>query len=243
MRPLDRVPHDPRGFEGEPSGLRFQAAPPRLAEAGPRRPATIPFVAVRQVLERRRDECLMASRPSAEEDPPPLDERFTETVQPVVRRLVRVSRRILGSEDLAWDAVQEALLSLWRQDPPPSDPRAWLIRTVFHRSLHLARTLRRRLGHEARACHSRPEASSRDDPSRLIPAAETSDVLMEVLSKLGEKHRQVLTLLLIEEMDYESIARALDIPIGTVRSRLNRSRTAIREILEGEFPQDQFSDG
>lgn len=240
MRLLDRVPHDPRGAEGEPSGLRSRIAPPRVAKVGPPRSASIPFDEGRQVLERWRDGCLMASRASAEGGP--LDERFAETVQPVVGRLVHALRRILGSEDLAWDAVQEALLSLWRQDPPPSNPRAWLIRTVIHRSLHLARTLRRRR-HETRACLGRPEASHRDDPSRLIPAAETSDVLMEVLSKLGEKHRQVLTLLLIEEMDYESIARALDIPIGTVRSRLNRSRTAIREILEGEFPQDQFSDG
>ncbi len=182
----------------------------------------------------------MASRASAEGNP--LDERFTETVRPVVGRLVHASRRILGSEDLAWDAVQEALLSLWRQNPPPSNPRAWLMRTVIHRSLHMARTLRRRRRHEARACLGRPEASNRDDPSRLIPAAETYDVLMEVLSKLGEKHRQVLTLLLIEEMDYESIARALDIPIGTVRSRLSRSRAAIREMLERESPEDLVGD-
>lgn len=183
----------------------------------------------------------MASRASAEGNP--LDERFTETVRPVVGRLVHASRSILGSEDLAWDAVQEALLSLWRQDPPPSNPRAWLIRTVIHRSLHLARTLRRRRRHEMRASLGRPEASDRDDPSRLIPAAEAYDILAEVLSNLGEKHRQVLTLLVIEEMDYESIARALDVPIGTVRSRLNRSRTAIREILEGESPGDLSGEG
>ena len=66
----------------------------------------------------------MASDPSGERAVPSFDERFAGIVRPVVGQLVHVAQRILGSEDLAWEAVQEALLSLWLQGSPPQNPRA-----------------------------------------------------------------------------------------------------------------------
>ncbi|MHC5540577.1 hypothetical protein ACYOEI_20340, partial [Singulisphaera rosea] len=47
-------------------------------------------------------------------------------VQPLLRPMVAVARKILGSDDLAWDAVQEALLSLWLEAEPPAKLRPWL---------------------------------------------------------------------------------------------------------------------
>lgn len=161
------------------------------------------------------------------------DVGFAEAVQPVVGRLVHISRRILGCDYLAWEAVQEALLGLWLQESAPPNPRAWLIRAVFYRSLHLARTIRRRRKHERRACLGRPEAIDRDDPSLALLAEELREELMRTLARLDGKHRIPLSLHLIEGMDYESIARELGVPIGTVRSRLNRARAAMRSLVEG----------
>lgn len=178
----------------------------------------------------------MASDPSGEGLVPSFDERFAGIVRPVVGQLVHVARRILGSDDLAWEAVQEALLSLWLQGSPPPNPRAWLVRAVVHRSLHLGRSNRRRRQHEARACHRRAEASDQENPARLVLAEEARDALRAAVEELGDTHRLVLGLHLIEELDYESIARRLGIPIGTVRSRLSRAREALRVILGRNFP-------
>ncbi|MFO0907140.1 MAG: sigma-70 family RNA polymerase sigma factor [Isosphaeraceae bacterium] len=153
-------------------------------------------------------------------------------MRPVLRQLVRVGLRILGREDLAWDAVQEALLSLWMQDPVPPNPRAWLIRAVVHRSLHLARTDRRRRQHEAGASCERREVTVHDDPSRALIAEEETEAVKAALAQLNDRHRAVLTHFLLEEMDYATIARIEGVPIGTVRSRLSRSRQALRDALE-----------
>jgi RNA polymerase sigma-70 factor, ECF subfamily len=183
----------------------------------------------------RGDRCPMASDPPGEGPSPDFDDRFAGVVRPMVGYLVRVSRRILGRDDLAWEAVQEALLGLWLQDPPPVNPRAWLIRAAIHRSLHLARTDRRRRKHEARVCLGRPEANDDDDPSRLVLAEEVRGELTQALAKLGDEHRLVLTLQLIDGLDYASIARELGTPIGTVRSRLSRARKALRSLIEGRI--------
>jgi RNA polymerase sigma-70 factor, ECF subfamily len=161
----------------------------------------------------------------------PFDDRFSGIVRPLIGQLVKTARRILEGDDLAWEAVQEALLGLWLQDPPPQNPRTWLIRAVVLRSLQLGRSIRRRRKHETRASRERAEASDRDDPARRVLASEVREALSAALARLGPSHRDVLILHLIEELDYESIARRLGIPIGTVRSRLHRARRELRGVM------------
>ncbi len=177
------------------------------------------------------------SRPEDSLGGPP-EERFADSVRPVQGKLVSVARRILGRDDLAWEAVQEALVSLWLEKAPPPNPRAWLMHAVIYRSLHLARTDRRRRKHERLACHHRHEASSRDDPTAPVLAQEMRGMLMAALGKLVDKHRLVLTLHLIDGLDYESIARKLGIPVGTVRSRLSRAREALRATISLALSED-----
>jgi RNA polymerase sigma-70 factor (ECF subfamily) len=158
--------------------------------------------------------------------------------QSLEQPLLRVARRILGSEDLARDALQEALLGLWQQDPKPENTRAWLVRAVVNRSLFMARTIRRRRKHEARACTIRPEASDREDPPGIVQTEELLRVLMEALDALPAGARAILNLHLIEELDYAAISRLLEIPVGTVRSRLSRARDALRAVLEHELAEE-----
>src|SRR5947209_2763304 len=65
---------------------------------------------------------------------------YEEAIRPQLRRLVGVARGILGCEDLAWDAVQTSLVTLWRQEAFPRNPHGWLQQAVRNRSLHLLRT-------------------------------------------------------------------------------------------------------
>jgi len=160
---------------------------------------------------------------------------LTATLNPLFRLLTRTSRRILHDDNLADDAIQETLLTFWSRGEQPGNPQAWLLRAVTLRSLHLARTCRRRREHEKRACLGRPEWSFRDDPARSLDQADLLRILDESLRRLPDEYRAVFTLWAIEEMDYAGIAEALHIPIGTVRSRLSRTRRAIRESLSEMF--------
>ncbi len=159
------------------------------------------------------------------------DNQFAELIGPMLGRLHRLARRILRSEDLAEDAVQEAIVSLWREGRLPPHPAAWLSRAVIHRSLHLNRGRRRRDRHERLACLHRPEFVPSCEPSRAAEADEISASINQALSGLSERLRTVFVLREIVQLDYESIAAALRIPLGTVRSRLARSREALQQAL------------
>ncbi len=145
--------------------------------------------------------------------------------------MARASRRILRDDALADDAIQETLLSFWGRPERPENPRAWLLRAVTLRSLHLARARRRRREHEERASLGRPEGTTRDDPARSLDGEDLARVVGEALGRIAEEYRTAFLLRAVEGRDYESIAAALGLPIGTVRSRLSRARRLLREQL------------
>jgi RNA polymerase sigma-70 factor, ECF subfamily len=153
------------------------------------------------------------------------DDRFAKVTRPLIGHLAAVARRILGDEEMAWDAVQEALVTLWLEGEMPSNPHGWLVRTVIHRR------------HEDQARLTRVERSDQDDPARHMEADELRHILRQALQSLAPDQRAVLVLAVIDQKDYESIAASLGIPIGTVRSRLNRSRKALREVLVRLLPE------
>jgi RNA polymerase sigma-70 factor (ECF subfamily) len=70
------------------------------------------------------------------------------------------------------------------------------------------------------------------DPSELAEKKEVEKIMLAALERLESKYRAIIVLRDIEDMSYEQIAVALDIELGTVKSRLSRSRTRLRKILE-----------
>jgi RNA polymerase sigma-70 factor, ECF subfamily len=202
------------------------AHPPRVGEAA--RPVT----GQPEHFDPSGDRCgceSVAGRPDPRVD-------LTSALDPLFRRMARASRRILRDDGLAEDAIQETLLCFWSRAEPPENPQAWLIHAVTLRSLHLARTSRRRREHERRANLGRPGWSLGDDPARSLDYEDLLRILEESLRKVPDESRKVFLLWAIEEMDYAEISRALQIPIGTVRSRLSRTRRAIRESLSEILP-------
>lgn len=165
------------------------------------------------------------------------EDDFAILVRPFLGELVRVARRQLGCDHLAWEAVQEALLGLWSRPEVPANPRAWLIRAVLFRSLHLRRMIRRRHKHEDAACSIRRESSDDADPSQAVVVAELRSEVRRAIAKLNANHRDVLSLHVIDGLDYESIGVRLGVPIGTVRSRLFRAREALKSQLAPGFQE------
>jgi RNA polymerase sigma factor (sigma-70 family) len=159
------------------------------------------------------------------------EDEFAAVVHTRLPRLQRLARRILHSEDLADDAVQEAFLSLWNEGRMPQNPEGWLARAVVLRSLHLNRSRRRRRGYEERASTLRPESDPRSDASWALELQEVAHAVAALLGRLPEHLRTVFVLREAEQCDYESIAAVLGVPVGTVRSRLHRAREAIKDGL------------
>ena len=156
------------------------------------------------------------------------DEEFAEAVKPHLRDVLAAAAAVLSCEHHAWDAVQEALLALWREAQPPPNLRAWLLRTVRHRSLHLRRTCLRHRRRDARAAAGRPDCRCDDDPCRILGDRELVRLLEEACRRLPEELREAFRLREIENLDYRAIARRTRAPVGTVRSRLSRARQALK---------------
>lgn len=159
------------------------------------------------------------------------DLEFASTVRPHVASLLSVARRILGSDDLAWDAVQEALFTLWNEPATPGNVRGWLVRAVVHRSLHARRSAERRRRWEERAGTAFADHTPRCDPEQALRGCELRRAVDAALDALPPEQRLAFELREGEGLDYQEIAERTGVPVGTVRSRLNRARTALKRAI------------
>jgi RNA polymerase sigma-70 factor (ECF subfamily) len=144
-----------------------------------------------------------------------------------IPRLRRYARALTGERSAADDLVQDTLeralsrFHLWRQG---SDLRAWLF-TIMH-NLYVNQVRSRvRQQHDAL-----DEAGAESVRSQDPDWAELRDI-DEALARLPDEQRAVVLLVGLEQFTYEEAARALDIPLGTVMSRLSRGRERLRLIL------------
>jgi RNA polymerase sigma-70 factor (ECF subfamily) len=154
-------------------------------------------------------------------------------IEPEISRLHGIARRFLGSDDLAWDAVQDALVCLCDEPVEPRDVRGWLVRTVVHKSLHHARALARRRHHEEVAARFRAQFAAGDEPDGELDLALLRECVENAIAALPPRLREAARLREIEQLGYGAIAQRLALPLGTVRSRLSRARALLRVQLAG----------
>jgi len=159
---------------------------------------------------------------------------FARTVFPYLQNMLRAAEAILGSEDLAWDAVQETLLRIWTRGWLPESPERALVHLTVKSSLHQRRCHSRRNYHEEQAAELRGTCCD-EHPLAAFEEEERAQIVREVIRGLTEEHRAVLELYEFHGESYESIAGRLDLPVGTVRSRLSRGRALVRKRLLAEF--------
>ena len=157
---------------------------------------------------------------------------FTALAAEAFDRLHRTARLILRGDDLAADAVQEALISAWIHIRAVRDPDrfdSWLHRLVVHACYREARRNRRRGIVELRLAPFRAE--SEPDAARL---AADRDQLEHGFERLSPEQRAVLVVRFYLGMTEAEAATILDIPVGTFKSRLSRAMNALRAALEAD---------
>ncbi|MGH8737106.1 MAG: RNA polymerase sigma factor [Burkholderiales bacterium] len=153
-----------------------------------------------------------------------MDERYA--IVDLIPRLRRYARALVGDRSAADDLVQDTLERAWAKFHlyrGGTNLRAWLF-TVMH-NVHVNRV---------RALH--PTDVITDDLPEAVQRAAQGDSLTvrdldRALARLPDEQREVLLLVVLEDMSYEEAARALGIPIGTVMSRLSRARERMRTSM------------
>ena len=155
---------------------------------------------------------------------------FARLVEREIPRLRRYARALTRDTTRADDLVQSSLVRaitkqhLWQAG---TDLRAWLF-TILH-NLHVNDV--RRGVREGAAIPVEEVASALTVDANAGPSLQLRD-LERALARLPDEQRQVILLVGLEDMRYEEAATILDIPIGTVRSRLSRARETLRVLME-----------
>ena len=161
-------------------------------------------------------------------------------IEQEIPRLRRYARGLTRASDRADDLVQDTLLRaltklhLWQ---PGTDLRAWLFTIMHHQYVNTVR----REAREAASVdieHIASTLTATTDPTARRQLFE----LDQALARLPATHREVLLLIGLEGMDYESAGQILGVPVGTVRSRLSRGRERLRELMGSDGRPDHSAD-
>lgn len=159
---------------------------------------------------------------------------LTDILGPLIPALRRYARALLRDPAAADDLVQDGLehaLSRWHQRRGDGSPRAWLFSILHNLAVSGLRQRQRRGPHIPWE-----EADTAILPPPQDGALDHRDLLAAV-DDLPPDQRSVLLLVAVEGLSYAEVARVLDIPVGTVMSRLSRGRARLRDRLR-DGPDD-----
>ena len=169
--------------------------------------------------------------------------RFEEEALELSDQVYRVARRLAGSRDEAEDLVQqtyERAFRSWRQYTPGTNLRAWLLRILTNLNIDRGRRQQRTpqttsIDNEAGDyfLYNKLESQLPDenpDEERVLQRL-SQDSIVDALADVPHDFRDVIVLVDIGEFSYADAAQILDIPIGTVMSRLHRGRRILKKNL------------
>ena len=143
---------------------------------------------------------------------------------------------VVGSAEDARDVVQEALVQAFVKLDTFHRASAfytWLYRIAFNVAISRSRRKRPTISVERnRETTGQELADQRAGPSQQVEQEERCRQVREAIATLSEEHRAVVILREIDGCCYETIAEILDLPVGTVRSRLHRARLQLRDQLK-----------
>ncbi len=154
---------------------------------------------------------------------------FGELVEAHRQGVINVVYRMCGDPQLAEESAQEAFIRAW-QNIRRYDPRYAFRNWVYRIAINLALDVLRR-SKETIDIDTEPLVSNSEGPEAAMERHERVETVRQAVLKLPPASRAVLILREYEGLSYHEIAEALDIPVGTVMSRLNYARTQVRKEL------------
>jgi RNA polymerase sigma-70 factor (ECF subfamily) len=166
--------------------------------------------------------------------------RFEEEALQLADQVYRVARRLVHSKEEAEDLMQETYARAfrsWRSYTPGTNLRAWLLRILTNLNIDRGRRQQRapdttHLEESDYFLYNRLEDDGQDsfDEERVLQRLSQDDIV-EALAAVPHDFRDVIVLVDIGEFSYQEAAQILDIPVGTVMSRLHRGRRILKRHL------------
>ncbi len=159
-----------------------------------------------------------------------LRDEFNDAALPHAAALLRTATRLCGGRDAGEDLLQETYLQVWRsfaRFEPGTNCRAWLYKILIYSHSRLRRDQSRRP--VVTSLETATESALLFDPP--TPDTLTATSVKAAFDSLPDAFRLVVLLVDVEQLSYREAADALDVPIGTVMSRLNRGRRLMRQAL------------
>jgi RNA polymerase sigma-70 factor (ECF subfamily) len=168
--------------------------------------------------------------------------RFEEEALELADQVYRVARHLVGSREEAEDLMQEAYARAfrsWRQFQPGTNLRAWLLRILTNLNIDRGRRIQRTpdvqpLEEGDYFLYNRLEQEVGDSDEERVVERLSQDNVVEALAKVPHDFRDAIVLVDIGEFSYQDAAQILDVPIGTVMSRLHRGRRILKAQLAEE---------
>ena len=157
---------------------------------------------------------------------------FSELVRLHAQGVLNVIHRMCGDVQLAEDAAQETFIRAWLNLPsyrPQTSLRSWLYRIAVNAATDMLRKEKHILPEDIEDLQLTDGGPA---PESLASQKERIALVQTAVLSLPEASRAVLVLREYEELSYQEISATLDIPIGTVMSRLNYARKLLKEKLE-----------
>jgi len=156
---------------------------------------------------------------------------LTELYARYQRLLFNYLLQLTPDYGLAEELFQDTLIAVWKSASSfggRSSVQTWLI-GVARRQAH--NTLRQRKISLVNESELDELAAAGPEPEDFTLASIAHDELVEAFKQLGPVHREVLVLILVQELSYEETAAALNVPVGTVKSRLSNAKRLLRALL------------
>ena len=157
---------------------------------------------------------------------------FSELVHTHSQGVLNVVYRMCGNGDLAEDAAQEAFIQAWLRLSSYKEKasfRSWLYRIAVNTAIDMLRKEKRILPNTIEDLNV---GDSRPGPEAMLASSERTELIREAVLTLPNASRAVLVLREYEGLSYQEIAESLEIPMGTVMSRLSYARKLLKEKLE-----------
>lgn len=167
-------------------------------------------------------------------------------------KILGYARAFVSDAEQANDVAQDAMLRIYRSLGGfrfQSSPKTWMFRIVRNIVLDYAKSRRSKERKREQSIDHTPDsemsACSECNPEAQVLANERKEQLWQALSQVPESFRSVLLFCDLQGMSYDEVAAILNIPVGTVKSRLNRGREFLREVLlkQGAFSNSQTVEG
>lgn len=162
---------------------------------------------------------------------------FSELIRIHAQGVMNVVYRMCGDTQLTEDAAQETFIRAWLNlfsYRPQTSLRNWLYRIAVNAATDMLRKEKRILPDDMEDLHL---TDGKPDPETLVSQHERTVLIQQAVLSLPEASRAVLILREYEELSYQEISSTLDIPVGTVMSRLNYARKLLKEKLKKNLLQ------